>query len=258
MSDVNKEMRKDLADFNLKHIEVLQTTAKTLLERGIARVHYGVDYFNDDGAPAEYAVLAYNDGRVEELDEWLEDLDYDVFQFQMRYCQPYTFDTQKAQVFFDDNGGSINTEENVIRMYHSVNRREMLESIAEEEISDLELLSYGNNQVIQPVVEGMRTKGIERIFFGVDSVDGIYPVSNWGFVEYTNGKTTTLEHFPTELEKILEVIDELPSLGAYSFSSEGMFADDEGGGMVEISETVSRAYHTPEQREALEKQITKN
>ncbi|NJK44847.1 MAG: hypothetical protein HC933_11670 [Pleurocapsa sp. SU_196_0] len=93
------------------------------MSRGLLRVHYGVDYVNDDGSPADYAVLEYADGRIEELDEWLEDLEYDTFLSSVRYCYPYTFDARNAEVSFDASGGMMDTEENVIRMYHTDARR---------------------------------------------------------------------------------------------------------------------------------------
>jgi hypothetical protein len=251
MSEITKDMQKNLDTFNKKNQLVLQKTAKELLSEGIARVHFGVDYVNDDGDAADYAVLEYSDGRIEEQDEWLEALDYETFGFGMTYCLPYTFDAREAKVIFDLEGGSLDAEESVIRMYHTTKRREKLE--AEKEIIDLELLSYMHHSALNDLSENLETQGISQMIFGVDCVDETYTLSNWGILVFEDGIEKHLEHFPVELETIQDVIDELPQFGAFVFDVElCMIQEDFEGGIFEVSDTESRAYHNQEQLAALE------
>jgi hypothetical protein len=256
MSDITKDMQKNLDAFNKKNQKVLQKTAKELLDEGIARVHYGVDYVNDDGDAADYAVLEYTDGRVEEQDEWLEALDYNTFGFGMTYCLPYTFDAREAKVIFDLEGGSVDAEESVIRMYHTFERREKLE--AEKEDIDLEMVSYMHHSELNDLSETLESQGISQMIFGVDCVDETYTLSNWGILIFEDGTEKYIEHSPIELETIQEVIDELPQFGAFVFDVElCMIEEDLEGGIFEVSETESRAYHSQAQLEALEARKTK-
>jgi hypothetical protein len=252
MIEVTKDMRNTLKEFNLEHRVVLQETAKTLLGKGISRVHYGVDYVNDDGDAADYAVLEYTDGRVEELDEWLEALDYETFGFGMRYCQPYTFDTKEAKVDFDLQGGTIDTEESVIRMYHSKARLEKLEAEKEDSNFDLEIVSYTHQDELGAMSEAFQARGVSQMFFGVDCVDETYTLCDWGILVFDDGTEQVLDYCPTELEEIQEVIDELPQFGAFVFNVETcMIEEDFEGGIFEISDTESRVYHNQAQLEAL-------
>jgi hypothetical protein len=258
MSEITKDMQKNLDAFNKKNQKVLQKTAKELLAQGIARVHYGVDYVNDDGDAADYAVLEYTDGRIEEQDEWLEALDYQTFGFGMRYCLPYTFDISEAKVDFDVQGGTIDTVENVIRMYHSKARLEKLELEREESDFDLEIVSYTHQDELGAMSETFQARGVKQIFFGVDNVDETYILSKWGILIFDDETEQVLDYCPTELEEIQEVIDELPQFGAFVFNVETcMIEEDFEGGIFEVSETESRAYHAETQLTALEAKITK-
>jgi hypothetical protein len=253
MSEITKDMQKNLDAFNKKNQKVLQKTAKELLAQGIARVHYGVDYVNDDGDAADYAVLEYTDGRVEEQDEWLEALDYETFGFGMTYCLPYTFDAREAKVIFDLEGGSMDAEESVIRMYHTIERREKLEAEQEESNFDLELVSYTNQDELGAMSETFQARGVKQVFFGVDNMDETYTLSNWGILVFDDETEQLLDYCPTELEDIQEVIDELPQFGAFVFNVETcMIEEDFEGGIFEVSDTESRAYHSQAQLEALE------
>jgi hypothetical protein len=253
MSEITKDMQKNLDAFNKKNQKVLQKTAKELLAQGIARVHYGVDFVNDDGDAADYAVLEYTDGRVEEQDEWLEALDYETFGFGMTYCLPYTFDAREAKVIFDLEGGSMDAEESVIRMYHTIERREKLEAEQEESNFDLELVSYTNQDELGAMSETFQARGVKQVFFGVDNMDETYTLSNWGILVFDDETEQLLDYCPTELEDIQEVIDELPQFGAFVFNVETcMIEEDFEGGIFEVSDTESRAYHSQAQLEALE------
>jgi hypothetical protein len=253
MNEITKDMQKNLDAFNKKNQKVLQKTAKELLAQGIARVHYGVDYVNDDGDAADYAVLEYTDGRVEEQDEWLEALDYETFGFGVGYCNPYTFDAQETKVIFDLEGGSMDAEESVIRMYHTIERREKLEAEQEESNFDLELVSYTNQDELGAMSETFQARGVKQVFFGVDNMDETYTLSNWGILVFDDETEQLLDYCPTELEDIQEVIDELPQFGAFVFNVETcMIEEDFEGGIFEVSDTESRAYHSQAQLEALE------
>jgi hypothetical protein len=258
MSEITKDMQKNLDAFNNKNQKVLQKTAKELLAQGIARVHYGVDYVNDDGDAADYAVLEYTDGRIEEQDEWLEALDYETFGFGMTYCLPYTFDAREATVLFDLEGGSMDAEESVIRMYHTPERREKLEAEYEENNLELDLVSYTNRDELSAMSETFQARGITQVFFGVDCIDETYTLSDWGVLVFDDETEQLLDYCPKELEAIQDVIDELPQFGAFVFNVETcMIEVDFEGGIFEVNDTESRVYHTQDQLAALEARVTK-
>jgi hypothetical protein len=258
MSEITKDMQKNLDAFNKKNLKVLQKTAKELLAGGIAKVHYGVDFVNDDGDAADYAVLEYTDGRVEEQDEWLEALDYETFGFGMTYCLPYTFDTEEAKVLFDLEGGSMDAEESVIRMYHTTERREKLEAELAEFGMNLEQFSDHHFEELEPITLALQARGIHKVFFGVDYIDGVYSLSPWGILVFDNETEEHFEHFPNELEPILDLINEFPQFGAFVLEVEDFtIEEDYEGGIVELNDTGYRAYHSQAQLEALEARKTK-
>ena len=84
MNDIDRA----LLEVQAQHGGVLRAVARTLQAQGVRRLHYGVDYVNDDGEPADYAVYEYEDGRVVELEHWPEELSEDVFLWAVRYCSP--------------------------------------------------------------------------------------------------------------------------------------------------------------------------
>ncbi len=253
MSKITKDMQKNLDAFNKKNQKVLQKTATELLSGGIARVHYGMDYVNDDGDVADYAVLEYTDGRIEEQDEWLEALDYETFGFGVGYCNPYTFDARTAKVMFDLEGGSMDTEESVIRMYHSPERREKLEAELEEFEFNLEKFSDHHFEELEPIAQALQARGVQNLYFGVDYANGAYSLSHWGVLVFEDETEEQLEHFPNEFEPILNLIDEFPQFGAFVFNIEDCgIEEDYEGGIVELNDTEYRAYHSQAQLAALE------
>jgi hypothetical protein len=253
MSDVTQRMRRELEALNVRSRDALQNTAKRLLEQGIVRVHYGVDYVNDDGDAADYAVLEYKDGRIEELNQWLEALDYEVFLWGVTYCRPYTFDAHTAQVSFDESGGLIDTEENVIRVYHSEARRSQLETEYQDFTGSLEAFCINNCEELFSCAEPLKERGIMRVYFGLDEIPDGCAVSAWGFIEFEDGSQEAVPHFPTELEPIRAVIEELPFIGAFFFNVDiGFIEEDDQGGLFEAAANTALAYHTAEQLKILE------
>jgi hypothetical protein len=250
MNQDDGQLESPLETQNRKHQKAMQKTAKQLLEKGIIRVHYAMDFVNDDGDAAEYAVLEYENGRIEELDGWFEDLDQDVFLWGLKECLPYTFDARAVKILVDQAGGSVDTEDNAIRMYHTDARRQQLEAEAEE--SKFEMFSYEHYDELNSLAESLRNKRIVRVYFGIDQKDGDCPVADWGFLEFENGDQKALDHFPDELEVIRELIDELPQIGAFQFDTQTqMFEADSDGGFLEFDETII-AFHTQEQKLAFE------
>jgi hypothetical protein len=260
MSDITKQMRRELEEFNLENKQVLQATASVLLEQGILKVHYGMDYVNDDGDAAEYAVLEYKDGRIEELDHWLEALDYDTFIFSLRYCNPYSFDTTLGKVFFDKDGGMIDGEhEGIIRAYHSQTRREMLEQeSADVEPWELDGFSGSNTNELKELAKGLLLAGIAKVFFGVDYTENGCELSDWAIAKLVfDHSEQPLEKFTALNTQFREMLTnfvndyELP--GVYYFDCEnGWLFSDPQGGMVDMGDELERSYHTEEQRVALE------
>jgi hypothetical protein len=251
MNQNNKQIESPVDAQNRKHQKAMQKTAKQLLEKGIVRVHYAMDFVNDDGDAAEYAVLEYEDGQIEELDGWFEDLDQDVFLWGLKECLPYTFDARAVKISVDHEGGSVDTEDNAIRMYHTDQRRQQLEVEAEE--SKFELFSYEHYDELYSLAESLKAQGIVRVYFGIDEKDGASPIADWGFLEFENGDQKALDHFPDELEDIRDLIEELPQIGAFRFDTETqMLEADSDGGFLEFDGDTIIAFHTQEQRLAFE------
>jgi hypothetical protein len=221
-------------------------------------VHYGVDYVHDDGAPADYAVLECTDGRVEELDAWLEDLDDEIFLFGVRYCSPYTFDTRTAQISFDASGGQIDTEENVIRMYHTPARRELLEVEAEAAFR-LEAFSGSHHDTLGGLCTLLEQHGITDVFFGVDETPEGYELSTWLIVTKDDGSPDVSppesSSVTTRFREVMRAFpEEVGLIGAFCLNATTawVYHDFEGGTHVLEDGTV-RAYHTQAQLEALER-----
>ena len=126
------EAREAVETFHEQHAKMLQAMASSLREAGIARVHFGLDYNNDESALSEYAVLEYDDGRVEEIDQWYAPLDEAVFWDFPTGTGTYTFDALTARVLEDERGGVIDIYEGVSQAYHSPARRAELEAEAAE------------------------------------------------------------------------------------------------------------------------------
>lgn len=257
MSDISKEMRRDLKDFNQRHRSALQVTAQTLLAKGVVRVHYGVDYVNDDGSPADYAVLEYSDGRTEELDMWLEDLDDDTFALSVRYCHPYTFDARSAEVMFDSSGGMIDTEENVIRAYHTTERRAVLEEEADT-INQLMDYSIEQFQTLSQLCALLEQHDFSDLYFGVDETPQGYALSDWAFaLSADGGDEQMLEEQSEVFNRFLEALADFPEqvslIGAFSLnvSTCWIYPDTDGGGLHDADDGTVRAYHTAAQLEAL-------
>jgi hypothetical protein len=257
VNDVTQQMRRDLESFNRAHRPVLESTGAKLLKRGIVRVHYGVDYVNDDGAPADYAVLEYIDGRIEELDAWLEDLDGETFSWGVRYCYPYTFDARTAQVSFDASGGQIDTEENVIRMFHTPARRELLE-VEAENAGRLEAFSGSHYDTLEGLCMILEQQEIRDLYFGVDETPRGHALSAWLFADKEDGSPEVLleEASPISV-RFREVMRDFPEevglIGAFSLNAVTCWVyNDPNGGTHVLNDGTVCAYHTAEQLENLE------
>jgi hypothetical protein len=257
VNQVNKQMYRELAEFNQTHRTVLQTTAQKLLARGLERVHYGVDYVNDDGSPADYAVLEYADGRIEELDAWLEELEYDTFLSSVRYCYPYTFHVRTAEVSFDASGGMMDTEENVIRMYHTETRRALLE-VEADAANRLVEFSGSHHELLSDLCAVLEAHGIEDVYFGVDQTPQGHALSDWALADLGDmGSLRDLREFADLSSRFQEDMKVFPVevglVGAFSLNSTTLwvYLDPNGGTRLAEDGTV-RAYHTPAQLEALE------
>ena len=260
MIDVTDAMRAELKVFNGEHHGQLSRTADALRLRGIRRVHFGVDYVNDDGNPADYAVLEFTDGRVEEQDAWLEELDYEVFYFGLRYCQPYTFDAEAVELTFDDDGGSVDTEENVIRMYHSPERHERLQVWADES-DGIEDFFIDHLDDLTRIGAAFEALDVSDLYFGLDWVGDALALSAWSFMARRMGGDVILPLHaePPELGEFKSLLEaHFPLGGAFIFDTvQCSFLHDPDGGLVHIESStevsIQRAYRTDEQREALER-----
>lgn len=250
-----KYVDRALRTFNEQFAPQLREAAAVLRARGVRRVHYGVDYVNDDGDVGDYAVYEYEDGRVVELDAWPEELGYDVF-LSVEYCQPYTFEVDASSVLLDRAGGQVDVEENVIRNYHTDARRRRLEAQAEV-ASGLETFNAECWEELGMLAAELRGEGIARVSFGIDCVRDDasveYHLSDWCFVHHHDDRPVELRPQLDEMRSRGELWSALPVFGAFELDAEmsSVWMDTEGG-TVRVSERWTRAYHSAQQRAALE------
>jgi hypothetical protein len=145
MSDPHTQ--NELEAFHKKFVKKLERMAVRLREVGIVRVHFGLDFNNDEPDIGEYAVVEYEDGRTEELEEWHPMLDQDTLMWQFPLGSgAYTFDATTANVLEDERGGLIDVNEGVSRAYHSLEQREAFEQEAAEfqDRMDAIIAQYGD------------------------------------------------------------------------------------------------------------------
>ncbi|MFC4637764.1 hypothetical protein [Deinococcus hohokamensis] len=252
----HQHVEEDLRSFNAKYRPQLQALADLLQARGVCRLHYGVDYVNDDGDAAEYAVYEYADGRSIEQGAWPGELEYNVFVYGVRYCQPYTFDVSSATLLHDTQGGQIDTEENVIRAYHTPGRRLLLEEEAEgnEQAGDLVIFNATCGQELQELADELSAQGVQVLHFGIDALTrkGLvyYLLSDWCVVE-RDGQEEVLQCLPA-LTSRDDLWHDLPWFGAFSLDIRtAQVVEDLQGGSVEVHPNETRAFHTEAQRQAL-------
>jgi hypothetical protein len=129
--------RKAVETFHEQHADALQAMAAELRAAGIMRVHFGLDFNNDEPELSDYGVIEYDDGRVQEITEWFAALDQDVFWAFPTGTGTYTFDAVNVRVLEDERGGVIDTYEGVSQAYHSQMRRSKLEAEAETAAAEL-------------------------------------------------------------------------------------------------------------------------
>ncbi|MFB9993324.1 hypothetical protein ACFFLM_15225 [Deinococcus oregonensis] len=248
---------QNLQHFNAKYRPHLQALASVLATRGVARLHYGVDYVNDDGDQADYAVYEYADGRSIEQGNWPPELEYDVFLYGVQYCQPYTFEVATATLHLDTQGGQVNTEENVLRNYHTPQRRQLLEQQADvydEHGDELGIFNAVHADELQELADELKAQGLELLYFGIDALtengEAQYPLSDWCAVQ-RGGREELVSCLPA-LQAREDLWEDLPSFGAFSLDlTTAQVSEDEQGGSVELELNVSRAFHTAFQRQAI-------
>ena len=135
---MDARMKKEVETFHKKNRVALEKMAAALREAGINRVHFGLDFNNDEPDLGEYASVEYTDGRTEELEAWPEMLDQELMWAFPLGSGAYTFDATSARVLEDAQGGLIDVEEGVSRAYHSPEHRQKLEAEAEEFQAEIE------------------------------------------------------------------------------------------------------------------------
>jgi hypothetical protein len=260
----DQHLQDALKDFNAEHQDELKTVATTLQRSGLRRIHFGVDFVNDDGAPSDYAVYEYTDGRVVEQADWPDELDYGVFGFGMSYCQPYTFDIETASVRHDTQGGQLDLPADyaLTRSYHSAARLLQLEAEAEEIESEFGQMNSFNEEHAERLSELaaiLEKQGIETVYFGIDAVgegDTVsYPLSDWCFVQgsnYTNPMFDTPQPQLAVMVELKDLWDALPQFGAFVFNVDAMQVEiNHFGGSMEIRTGLTRSYFSQEQLQAL-------
>lgn len=252
MNDIDRA----LLEVQARHAGALRAAARTLQAQGVRRLHYGVDYVNDDGEPADYAVYEYEDGRVVELEHWPEELSEDVFLWAVRYCQPYTFEVATAALTLDRQGGQVATEENVLRNYHTDARRQLLEEEAGDGdgFSLLDEFSVSYLAELRELGSALSVQGIRKVHFGVDCLGPAhqprYPIAGWCVVQRDEGETAGA--LLPELQAAADLWDELPDYGAFTLDTgSGWVTPSDEGGTVTLGPEEIRAYHSEAQRQAL-------
>lgn len=245
-----------LKRFHEGHRQELQDTARALLDAGIARIYFGLNFYNDEGDAADYAVIEYTDGRTETLSHWHPLLDMEVFTV-LPYCNAYVFDAQDASVKEDPQGGLIDVAEGDSRAYHTPEQREAWEILAEEMSDDLDsevqMWEYnsGYQTELSALAERLTSRGIAQMCFGVDAIDGDYPISDYAVLHHADGRAEILSALPAFVDA--SVFSDLPQYGAFVFDvqQKQVHVDPEGG-FVFSDQGWARAYHTPERKAQLE------
>ncbi|MFC4452629.1 hypothetical protein [Deinococcus sonorensis] len=250
-------IQDDLREVNIRFRSMLLELSSVLYLQGIRRIHYGLDFIDDDSRPSDYAVTEYLDGRVEEQDRYPELLSPDVFVWGVKYCQPYTFDVASALLQLDEAGGSVEVRPGMTCMYHSQKRRLRLELEAEQDLSGL---CFGYHDDFDEAFTPLRDQGITAVYFGVNRDGDRYPLADWVYVARQGqpGTRPAPEH-RAALEQIREVIELLPRYGAFYVDTAQLVILDAPpgqGGLVTSSDTQASAWHTEQQRQALERQHT--
>lgn len=245
-----------LKRFHERHHQGLQDTAKALRDAGIARIYFGLNFYNDEGDAADYAVVEYTDGRTETLPHWHPLLDMEVF-VEVPYCNAYVFDAQDASVKEDLQGGLIDVAEGDSRAYHTPEQREEWELLAEElpDEIDIEAQMWEYNIRLQDGLEalaaGLTSRGIARMYFGVDAIHGTYPMSDYAVLHHTDGRIETLGALPDFVDA--SIFSDLPQYGAFVFDAQQkQVSEDLEGSFVFSDQGWARAYHTPERQAQLE------
>jgi hypothetical protein len=144
---MSAQTEQEVEDFHKKHAKKLQKMASSLRQAGVSRVHFGLDFNNDEPDLSDYAVVEYADGRTEELTEWHPSLDQEMLWGFPAGTGTYTFDASTARVLEDEHGGVIDVDEGVSRAYHSGERRLELEAEAEAFQEEMEafMAQYEDN-----------------------------------------------------------------------------------------------------------------
>jgi hypothetical protein len=128
---MDPERQEKLKVFHQENAKALRLMAARLREAGVLRVHYGMDYTNDEADLADYAVIEYTDGHTEELNTWYALLDYEVLSETLNLAfGAYTFDVPTAHVLEDEQGGVVRLVSRMsrLRAYHSPKRRAKFEA----------------------------------------------------------------------------------------------------------------------------------
>lgn len=246
-----------LQHFHTRNRKALDQTARQLKDAGIARIYFGLNFYNDEGDPADYSVVEHQGGHTEVLDHWHPLLDLQVFS-AVPYCNAYVFQAATATVEPDPQGGLIDVAEADSRAYHTPEQREMLEELAEEMGEDIDsdtALWIYNDQYQQELSElssELQVRGFVRLYFGIDSTLEGYPLSDYLILEDPQGS----KHLQSSLLDFLapEVFEDLPQYGAFVFDAgTSTVAVDPDGGMVESPAGWTRAYHTENERLRLER-----
>ncbi|GGJ53985.1 hypothetical protein [Deinococcus roseus] len=246
-----------LTAFHKRNRKALDQTARELQKAGIARIYFGLNFYNDEGDPADYSVVEKLDGSVETLDHWHPLLDLQLFS-SVPYCNAYVFQVGTASVEPDLQGGLIDVAEADMRAYHTPEQKQAWEELAEEmdEGLDMETQMWLYNDAHQEEfaswAEQLTERGWVRVYFGIDAEEDRYPLSGYVLLEASEGDVEPQDALPDFMDA--DVFEDLPQYGAFVFDAgtQSVSVDLEGG-MVESEKGWTRAYHTPEERDRLER-----
>ncbi len=256
MNEITPDMQKNIDAYNKKHKKILASTAKALAGRGIVRVHYGLDYVNDDGEPADYAILEYADGRAEEQDAWFEELDINTFAMELRYCQPYTFEMSDAKIKIDLQGGmmEMHSDEQVMRAYHANTERQQW--VAQEaENSKYQSFIIYNYEAIERTDKLLAKSKILEVHFGIDKIGDNYRLSEWGKLVKEN-KETWVEYFPKELQDLkLAIEEDFFNYGSFCYDPNQQNISPSPDGGLLVLENNEYAYNNQEHLAKLQKKF---
>ena len=137
---MDQQTAQEFEQFVLENRAALEEMAANLRAGEIVQVQFGLDFDSDEPAMSEFALLTYDDGQVEEIDEWPDELDSELLLSLPSDNGTYIFDAVKITITEDPTGGLAWMFENALQVYHSDERLTLLKAVASQNQAEIEAL----------------------------------------------------------------------------------------------------------------------